>query len=69
MFVYFEREKVCVSRGGAERLRERESQAGYTLSISAEPDMGLNLMNSEIMTLGEIKSQTLNRLSHAGNPI
>ena len=45
-----ERESTHVSRGGAEREREREFQAGFALLISAEPDMGLDLRNCEIMT-------------------
>ena len=62
-FIYFsffnvclflkERECVYVSRGGAERARERErateSEAGFELS-STEPDVGLELTNCEIMT-------------------
>ena len=31
MFIYFERESVCASGGGAEREAERESQAGSLL--------------------------------------
>ena len=33
---------------------------------STEPDAGLELMNCEIMTWAETKSQMLNQLSHAG---
>ena len=46
--------------GGAERERERErgSQAGS--SLNAESDIGLKLMNREIMTSAKTKSQTLN---------
>ena len=47
--VYFERERESASRGGSERERERESQAGSKLSVH-EPDVGLDLMNHEIMT-------------------
>ena len=44
------RERVCVyhvgAEGGRERGRERESQA----AVSAEPELGLQLMTSAIMT-------------------
>ena len=40
-----------------ERERVRESQTGSTFSM--EPDAGLKLMNREIMTRAEIKSQML----------
>ena len=43
---------------------QRESQAGS--SHSAEPNSGLDPMNSEIMTLIKIKSWLLNQLSHPG---
>ena len=36
--------------------------------VRAEPDAGLDLMNYEIMTWAEIKSWTLNQLSHPGAP-
>ena len=42
-----------MSRGGAEREREQdtESEAGSMLcAVSTEPDMGLELINCEIMT-------------------
>ena len=47
-----------------ERGRERESQAGSTLSVQSlmEPDSGLKLMNHKIMTSAKIKSQMLNQL-------
>ena len=49
---------------GRERGEERgESQAG---TINAEPNVGLDPTNREIMTGAEIKSYTLNRLSHPG---
>ena len=43
-----------MSRGGAERKEERESQAGYALST--ELDAGLNLTNLEIIAWAEIES-------------
>ena len=62
-----ERESVHVRGGGAEREGEREFQAGSTLS--AVPSPGLDLTNDEIITRAEIKSQSLNQLSHAGTPL
>ena len=52
-------------RGGAER-EEREFQAVSVLS--AEPDVGLEPTNHEIMTWAETKSWMLNQLSHPGAP-
>ena len=48
MFVYFERDSI--SRGGAERERERERIPGRLHAVSADPDTGLALRNREIMT-------------------
>ena len=40
-----------MSRGGAEREGDTVSEAGSRLlAVSTEPDVGLELMNSEIMT-------------------
>ena len=52
MFIFErERERERVSRGGAEREGDTESEAGSRLqAISAEPDAGLELTNCEIMT-------------------
>ena len=48
MFILKEREH---SRGGAERERNTESEAGFRLqALSIEPDSGLELTNCEIMT-------------------
>ena len=54
MFIYFERERACMSRGEAEREGEREREreripSGFC-TASTEPDMGLEPMNREIMT-------------------
>ena len=50
MFI-FERERDSVSRGGAEREGDTESQAGSRLqAVSTEPYVGLKLTNCEIMT-------------------
>ena len=45
VYLFILRESECTSRGGTDREKERESQAN-----SAEPDVGLSLMNHEIMT-------------------
>ena len=43
-----------MSRGGAEREEDTESEAGSELreprAVSTEPDAGLELMNREIIT-------------------
>ena len=64
IYSFWERERKRVSGVGEEREGERESQGGST-----EPDAGLNPMNQEITTWAEIKSQTLNRMSHPGAPL
>ena len=58
-FIYFEREQAWEGEG--QREGERKSEA--------ELDVGLNLMNREIMTWAEIKSLLLDRLSHSGFPL
>ena len=57
--------KARASRGGAER--ERDRTPSRFLSVSAQPEPGLELMNSEIMIRAKIKSQTLNRLTQFEN--
>ena len=50
-FIYLflrESERVCISRGVAEREEERESQASST--FGTEPDAGLKPTNREIVT-------------------
>ena len=56
MFIYFwERERQSVSRGGAETGGDTESEAGSRpQAFSTEPDVGLELMNREIMTWAEV---------------
>ena len=51
MFVYFcERQTQSASGGGTER-GDRESKAGSRLrAVSTEPDMGLKLVNREMIT-------------------
>ena len=45
------RERQSGSREGAEREGGTESEAGFRLrAVSPEPDVGLKLMNREIMT-------------------
>ena len=51
-----------------QRERERESQADRLHTVSAEPEVGLELTNCEITSRAEIKSWALNRLSHPGAP-
>ena len=58
MFI-FERESKHMSRGGAERAGDTESEAGSRLwLISTEPDAGLELANREIMTWAEVRRLT-----------
>ena len=46
-----ERQRQSMSRGGAEREGDTESEAGSRLgAISTEPNVGLELMSCEIMT-------------------
>ena len=46
-----DRERQSMSRGGAERGGDTESEAGSGLrAVSTEPDVGLELTNREIMT-------------------
>ena len=45
---------------GRERIPDR------LCAVSTEPNVGLKFTNREIMIQAEIKSQTLNRLSHPG---
>ena len=48
VYLFILRERENMSEGGTERKGERESQAAST--PNTEPNMGLNLMNCEIMT-------------------
>ena len=56
MCIYFldrdrETERQSVSRGGAEREEDKESEAGSRLwAVSTELDAGLELTNHEIVT-------------------
>ena len=55
--------------GEAERERGREITPSRLRAASAEPDVGLELTNREIMTQAETKSRRLRRLSHPGTPV
>ena len=47
----FDRERQSLSRGGAEREGDTESEAGSRLrAVSTKPDVGLEPTNCEIMT-------------------
>ena len=48
-----------MSRGGAEREGDTESEAGSRLpAVSSEPDMGLKLTNRKIKTRAEVRCST-----------
>ena len=55
------REKAC--RGRTERENPKQDPRGQQ-----EPNLGLELMNCEILTLAETESWTLNRLSPPRRP-
>ena len=55
--------------GRAEREGKRENSKQALCAVHPEPDTGLELRNHEIVTRAEIKSRTLNRLSHPGAPV
>ena len=57
----FLRENEREHKWGRDRERERER-----IPSSVRPDTGLELMKCEITTWAEIKSWTLNQLSHSG---
>ena len=52
---------------GAERVGERDSQAGSVLTAQS-PDAGLDLTNREIVTRAKIQNWALKQLSHLGTP-
>ena len=63
MLIYFwETGRQSVSRGGAEKERERgdtEPEAGPRLqAVSTEPDSGLKLTSRETMTRAEVRCLT-----------
>ena len=65
-FIYFERERACARGGGVERGRQRIPSRLYV--VSTEPDAGLKPTDRKIVAWGEIRSPTLNWLSHWGAP-
>ena len=73
-FIYFERERER-ERERREReyvstkATERERIPSRLWAVTTEPDAGFNLTNQEVMTWVEIKSWTLNRLSHPGTTL
>ena len=70
MFIYFEteREQESEHEQGKGRERGRERVPSRLCAVSMELDVGLDLMNHKILTWAEIKSQTLNWLSHPDTP-
>ena len=70
IYLFWEREKerVCMCERGRGRERGRERIPRRFLTVSAEPHVGLELTNSEIMTWAEIKSWMLTRLSPHRSP-
>ena len=50
LFVYFERKRESLSEGGTEREGVRETERERLPAASAQPNVGLYLMNCEIIT-------------------
>ena len=70
-FIYRERERASTRASKREqgRGRQRGRQNPSRLrAVSTALDARLELMNREIVTRAEIKSRTLNRLSHPDTP-
>ena len=60
---------MCVCKGaGRGRERGRERISSRLRAVSSEPDVGLDLMNCEMMTWAETKVWMLNPRSHPGVP-
>ena len=54
-----DKERQSMSGGEEEKEGDTESEAGSRLCIvNTEPDVGLNLMNFEIMTWAEVRHLT-----------
>ena len=66
VFILRERERAHEQGRGTERGRERIPRR--LCAVRAEPEAGLHPMNGEITNWAEIKSQTLNQLSHPASP-
>ena len=61
VFIYFEteRDRAWAGEGQRERETQNPTQApGSELSVSTEPNAGLELMDCEIMTWAEVRSST-----------
>ena len=71
MCIYFERERKSMSRGGAEREREKENpkQSPHYQRRAQWGLTELSLTNQEIITWVEIKNGMFNQLSHPGAPV
>ena len=50
LFIYFERGRARSHEQGRDRKRGRDRIPSRLHTVSAKPDMGLKLMNREIMT-------------------
>ena len=55
--IYFEKERACV--GDLQRKREKENPKQAPHCLCAEPNAGLNPMNCEIVTWGEMRARRL----------
>ena len=64
--MYFERERQSTQAGEKQGQKERIPSRFRT--VSAEPDMGLELTNHEIMNRELSRRQMPNGLSHPGAP-
>ena len=71
IFIYFwERKRQSMSRGGAEREGDTESEAGSRLrTVSTEPDTGLEPTNGKIMTSAEVGRLTEWTTRHPRNSL
>ena len=68
-FIYLrERVHVSVQEQGRGRQSGKERIPSWPCAVSAEPHLGLDPTNREIMTQAQTKSQLLNLLSHSGSP-
>ena len=68
-FSFFERKRDRACEQGRDRERRRERIRSRLHTASTEPDTRLEGKNREIMNRAEVKSLTLNRLSHPGTPL
>ena len=68
IYLFWERDRERKHEGLGQREREIDSIPSRLHAICAEPDLGLKLMNCEIMAWAKIKSRMLNWLNHPGAP-